>query len=132
MSSVVRKTFRYPRVHGRSALLLLGLMAVGSGTALAQPAGAAPEQFGDRQIGRFGDPTQGHFGNPAKGNFDVDIIKAPAPGTRPLGRVYQKKPVETPPYVSLPTPKDAAPADASAKTAPEAAKPRAKPAAKKP
>lgn len=83
-------------------------LALVAGIAAAQPGSNAPEQFGDRQSGRFGDPAQGHFGNPAVGDFDKSKLKEPPPGARPLGRVSRGKPSDNPPYVTLPTPADAA------------------------
>ena len=81
--------------------LLLGLAAI---PALAQPGAASPEAYGDRQAGVFSDPGQGHFGNPAAGNFDIEKMPTPPPGTRPLGRVLDRKAAEPPPYVTLPEP----------------------------
>lgn len=81
--------------------LLLGLAAL---PALAQPGAASPEAYGDRQSGVFSDPGVGHFGDPSVGNFDNDRVLTPPPGTRPLGRVLDRKGAEPPPYVTLPEP----------------------------
>ena len=92
---------RYP------ALLVL---TMGLATPIhAQPGNNSPNQFGDRQNGQWGDPGQGHFGNPAAGDFDKSQVVAPQPGAKPLGRVYNGKPREGSPYISLPAPTDAAP-----------------------
>lgn len=84
--------------------------------ALAQPAAAAPEAYGDRQAGVFSDPGTGVFGNPAAGHFDSDRILTPPPGTRPLGRVLDGRATEPPPYVTLPDPPAEAPKPAKKKT----------------
>lgn len=116
----------------RRAVLLAALMLGVLPECFAQPGNNSPSQFGDRQTGHWGDPGTGYFGNPATGNFDNSVVREPAPGTKPLGRVSKGgKPSEPSPYISLPAPKDAAaePA-ASGKTA--GAKPgKKKPAAKK-
>lgn len=70
----------------------------------AQPQAAAPDLYGDRQAGNFGDQSAGHFGNPAFGSFDSSGVRTPPPGTRPLGRVYEGRAAEPPPYISLPEP----------------------------
>lgn len=99
-----------PRSHsGFKVRVAAALLSLGFATAVgAQPGNNSPNQFGDRQSGQWGDPGQGYFGNPAVGDFDRSQIKEPPPGTRPLGRVSNgKTPVS--PYISLPTPPDAAP-----------------------
>ncbi|MES2682549.1 MAG: hypothetical protein V4650_03450 [Pseudomonadota bacterium] len=101
-----------------AATLLLALAA--SGAVLAQPGNNSPEQFGDRQTGQWGDPGAGTFGNPAAGNFDQSQMREPPPGTKALGRVSDGKRPEASPYLTLPTPADAAtpvePAPAAAAT----------------
>lgn len=92
-------------------------LALAAGVAAAQPGSNPPDQFGDRQSGQFGDPAQGHFGNPAAGDFDKSKLKEPPAGARPLGRVSRGKPSDNPPYVTLPTPADAAAAPAEDKPA---------------
>lgn len=108
-------------------MVLAALMIGAASQCLAQPGNNSPNQFGDRQTGHWGDPGTGHFGNPAAGNFDNSVVREPAPGTKPMGKVSNGgKPSEPSPYISLPAPKDAAaePA-ASGKATP------AKPAKKK-
>ncbi|MES2883472.1 MAG: hypothetical protein V4709_01605 [Pseudomonadota bacterium] len=87
------------------AALMIGLVP----QCFAQAGYDSLNQFGDRQIGHWGDPGSGYFGNPAVGNFDNSVLREPAPGTKPMGKVNSGKPVEPSPYVSLPAPKDAAP-----------------------
>ena len=93
--------------HASAAAVLLMAFAA-SGAALAQPGNNSPEQFGDRQTGQWGDPGAGHFGNPAVGNFDQSQMREPPSGTKALGRVYEGKRPEASPYLTLPTPADAA------------------------
>jgi len=83
--------------------LVLGLWLLAS-PVQAQPQAAAPDLYGDRQAGNFGDQSAGHFGNPAFGSFDSSGVRTPPPGTRPLGRVYEGRVAEPPPYISLPEP----------------------------
>lgn len=118
MSSSHRSSCKLPAL----VAAMLGVALAGS--AVAQPRDNSANQFGDRQSGQWGDPAQGYFGNPAAGEFDRAQLKAPPPGTRPLGRVSNgKAPIS--PYISLPPPADAAPEPATAA-------PQAKPGNKKP
>ncbi|MDP3857994.1 MAG: hypothetical protein Q8Q73_09580 [Stagnimonas sp.] len=89
-----------PRTRFGLALLLAAL----AGPVSAQPSNAPPDRYGDRQQGLFGDQGIGFFGNSAAGNFDTLGVRTPPPGTRPLGRVYDGRAVEPPPYISLPGP----------------------------
>ena len=92
----------------RRVALLVGLLIALVPMSFAQPGNNSPDQYGDRQTGHWGDPGTGHFGNPAVGNFDNSLVREPAPGTKPLGRVSGRKLVEGSPYVSLPAPVEAA------------------------
>lgn len=109
-----------------SAVFVLASIAVAP--SFAQPGNNSPGQFGDRQVGNWGDPGQGHFGNPAVGDFDKAQIIEPPPGAKPLGRVQIGKSAQASPYVSLPAPTDAAPAEVDAKPV---ASPKKKPAKKR-
>lgn len=91
--------------HCSTAFLLL---AVAMPLASAQPGNNAHDQFGNRQSGHWGDPGRGYFGNPAVGDFDKSQIRPPPPGAKPLGKVYSGKGPELSPYITLPTPADAA------------------------
>ncbi len=101
-----------------TAGVLLALVL--AGTATAQPGNNSREQYGDRQTGHWGDPGSGSFGNPAAGDFDKSQVTPPPPGTRPLGAVSNGD--ASAPYVSLPTPRDAAPAASPAKPAKSSSK----------
>ena len=90
------------------------LLLTSTGGALAQPGNAPPDRYGDRQQGLFGDQGIGFFGNSAAGNFDTLGVRTPPPGTRPLGRVYDGRAVEPPPYLSLPGPLPEPPPPAAA------------------
>ena len=93
----------------RRALLLAVLLVGLAPECFAQPSNNSPDQFGDRQAGHWGDPGTGYFGNPAVGNFDNSVVREPAPGTKPMGKVSNGgRPSEPSPYVSLPAPNDAA------------------------
>ena len=90
-------------------LSLVVMVASPVDRAFAQSGHEAGSNFGDRQTGHFGDPGAGHFGNPAAGEFDKYNLREPAPGTQAAGKVYKKGGApESSPYISLPTPKDAA------------------------
>jgi len=65
--------------------------------------------FGDRQVGKFGDPGVGHFGNPAAGYFDSNQLQKPAADAQTFGKVYDVKPPEESPYISLSAPIDSSP-----------------------
>ena len=113
---------------------LVALIALSAGMAspcFAQPGNNSPNQFGDRQAGHWGDPGTGHFGNPAIGNFDNSVVREPAAGTRPLGKVTNGKPNDASPYISLPAPKDAAAEPVAASKAATPAKPAKKKSATK-
>lgn len=101
--------FSAARLHLEQAGLAVAIIAVSLvNPVFAQSDSDSSSHFGDRQTGKFGDPGTGHFGNPAAGEFDKYKLREPAPGTQAAGRVYNGKPPEVSPYLSLPTPKDAA------------------------